>query len=357
MKLIFILLLLLIIPLDVHAIRQTAGQFFADLEPGESAIFKWELQSDEDEPLTVFLYATNQGKELLSFENEIILEPGVLTIIDVTATIPEDYETDIFLQPWMHAQNRGETGNAITINVEMLKFVSLTIGNPVDNISPEQKEDNERIIRELAAKVAKAEAKAQAALEKANAPPPEKSTFSIGKSESEPTPEPTPEPIPEPIPEPVSHCGAGTELVNGFCKVIQKYDPEPTSSGGSCLIATAAYGTELAPQVQFLREIRDNTVLSTASGTTFMSGFNTLYYSFAPTVADWERENPMFKEAVRVFITPMVSTLSIMTLADSGSEAEVLGLGLSVIMLNLGMYIAAPALIGVKSYNHFKSRK
>jgi hypothetical protein len=53
----------------------------------------------------------------------------------------------------------------------------------------------------------------------------------------------------------------------------------------------------------------------------------------------------------------MVSTLSIMTLADSGSEAEVLGLGISVIMLNLGMYIAAPALIGVKSYKHFKSRK
>jgi len=88
-----------------------------------------------------------------------------------------------------------------------------------------------------------------------------------------------------------------------------------------------------------------------------MTGFNQLYYSFSPTIADMERENPMFQEAVRAFITPMVSTLSIMTLADSGSEAEVLGLGISVIMLNLGMYIAAPALIGVKSYQHFKSRK
>ncbi|KFM21447.1 Ig family protein [Marine Group I thaumarchaeote SCGC AAA799-B03] len=123
------------------------------------------------------------------------------------------------------------------------------------------------------------------------------------------------------------------------------------------MIATAAYGTELAPQVQFLREIRDNTVMSTASGASFMTGFNQLYYSFSPTIADWERENPMFQEAVRAFITPMISTLSIMTLAEDGSEVEVLGLGISVIALNLAMYIAAPALIGFKVHKSLKSRK
>jgi len=172
-----------------------------------------------------------------------------------------------------------------------------------------------------------------------------------------PEPEPTaPEPEPTaPEPEPEPECGAGTELVNGICQVIKTSEPEAT--GGGCLIATAAYGTELAPQVQFLREIRDNTVMSTASGTAFMTGFNQLYYSFSPTIADMERENPMFQEVVRAFITPMVSTLSIMTLAEDGSEVEVLGLGISVIALNLGMYIAAPALIGFKVHNHFKSKK
>jgi len=159
----------------------------------------------------------------------------------------------------------------------------------------------------------------------------------------------------EPEPEPEPTCGAGTELVNGICQVIKTSEPE--ANGGGCLIATAAYGTELAPQVQFLREIRDNTVMSTASGTAFMTGFNQLYYSFSPIIADMERENPMFQEVVRAFITPMVSTLSIMTLAEDGSEVEVLGLGISVIALNLGMYIAAPALIGFKVHNHFKSRK
>jgi len=131
---------------------------------------------------------------------------------------------------------------------------------------------------------------------------------------------------------------------------------EKEGSGG-CLIATAAYGSELAPQVQLLREVRDNTVMSTASGAAFMTGFNQFYYSFSPYIADMERENPMFQESVRVFITPMVSTLSIMTLADGGSEIEVLGLGISVIALNLGMYIAAPAVVGFAVSKRLKSRK
>ena len=174
---------------------------------------------------------------------------------------------------------------------------------------------------------------------------------------TKPTPEPEPEPTPEPEPvptEPEPTCGQGTELVNGICQVVTT---EVKGKGGACLIATAAYGTELAPQVQFLREIRDNTVMSTTSGMAFMTGFNQLYYSFSPTIADLEREHPMFQEAVRSFITPMISTLSIMTLAEDGSDAQVLGLGISVIILNLGIYIAAPTVIGYKVHKYLKSRK
>ena len=96
--------------------------------------------------------------------------------------------------------------------------------------------------------------------------------------------------------------------------------------------------------------------MGTASGESFMTGFNELYYSFSPTIADWERENPAFQQAVRAFITPMISTLSIMTLADGGSEAEVLGLGISVIALNLAMYVAAPALAGFTIHKQIRSR-
>ncbi len=118
--------------------------------------------------------------------------------------------------------------------------------------------------------------------------------------------------------------------------------------GGGCLIATATYGTELAPQVQLLREIRDNSLLNTESGTVFMKTFNEFYYSFSPTIADYERENPVFKEAVKLAITPMISTLSLME--NANSESEVLSIGISVIALNLAMYIGVPAIIviGIK---------
>ena len=116
---------------------------------------------------------------------------------------------------------------------------------------------------------------------------------------------------------------------------------ESEEKGGGCLIATAAYGSEMAPQVQLLREIRDNQLMNTESGSAFMSGFNELYYSFSPYIADMERENPMFKEIVKAGLTPMLSSLAIMENAES--ESEVLGLGLSVIALNLGMYIGLPA--------------
>lgn len=134
-------------------------------------------------------------------------------------------------------------------------------------------------------------------------------------------------------------------------------ETDSSNNGGGCLIATAAYGTELAPQVQFLREIRDSTVMSTSSGAAFMTGFNQLYYSFSPAIADMERENPMFQETVRAFITPMISTLSIMTLAEDGNDTQVLGLGISVIALNLGMYVASPVLIGFKILKYSKLRK
>ena len=116
-------------------------------------------------------------------------------------------------------------------------------------------------------------------------------------------------------------------------------------SGGGCLIATAAFGSELSPQVQFLREIRDNTVLQTESGTIFMAGFNQFYYSFSPTVADYERENPTFKEAVKLTLTPLLTSLTLLHYADIDSESEMLGYGIGVILLNIGMYFVAPAVL------------
>ena len=135
----------------------------------------------------------------------------------------------------------------------------------------------------------------------------------------------------------------------------KKIEPDTVNSdnnqGGGCLIATAAYGSEMAPQIQLLREIRDNKVMSTNTGASFMTGFNQFYYSFSPTIADMERDNPIFKEVVKLGITPMISSLSIMSAADS--EQEIIVYGIGVILMNAGMYFVAPAIVIYKIRKYF----
>ena len=138
----------------------------------------------------------------------------------------------------------------------------------------------------------------------------------------------------------------GEVFLKGNC--VSSSDPTASTNpgiprGGGCLIATATYGSELATEVQQLRELRDNQLLQTESGTAFMGTFNDIYYSFSPVIADYERENPLFKEIVKITITPMISSLSLME--NANSESEVLGIGLSVIMLNIGMYLGVPAVV------------
>jgi len=137
----------------------------------------------------------------------------------------------------------------------------------------------------------------------------------------------------------------------------EKSEDDAGVNGGGCLIATAAFGSEMAPQVQFLRELRDNTVLQTQSGTSFMTGFNQFYYSFSPIVADYERENPTFKEIVKITLTPLLTSLTLLQYADIDSESEMLGYGIGIILLNIGMYFVAPAVLIMKVRKKIQNRK
>ena len=139
----------------------------------------------------------------------------------------------------------------------------------------------------------------------------------------------------------------GEILINGNCSSNLQISNDG-EEGGGCLIATATYGSEMAPQVQKLREIRDNKLLTTQSGTAFLSSFNEFYYSFSPTIADYERQNPVFKEFVKFSITPMIATLSILNYVDVDSEEQVLGYGISLVVLNALMYFGIPIVAIIK---------
>jgi len=309
---------------QAEALQQTSDKLYYVLEVGKTQTLQWGILSDEDKTVIIELRAQGTGSELFSFPSTIEVPPHQMIKVDFTVTIPEDYQNDIELRPQLFALQKGFAEEGISgtvINLEMMTIPSIKIGDAPEFVAP------------VVAKPAKVDPEIIKKDPKSTEVKPSESTsFTFN------TPEDSTEKMDK---DPQRECRNGTVVVDGFCQVIQTPEPTP-EPGGGCLIATAAYGTELAPQVQFLREIRDNTVMSTASGMSFMTGFNQFYYSFSPTIADMERENPMFQEAVRAFITPMISTLSIMTLAENGSEAEVLGLGISVIMLNLGMYVAAP---------------
>ena len=87
-----------------------------------------------------------------------------------------------------------------------------------------------------------------------------------------------------------------------------------------------------------------------------MGGFNEFYYSFSPTIADWERQSPIFKETVKLTITPMLSSMSILNYANIHSEQQMLGYGIGVILLNIGMYFVAPAIVILKVRNIFNPK-
>ena len=152
-----------------------------------------------------------------------------------------------------------------------------------------------------------------------------------------------------------NHLQAFQKLIDSFTvlAVPEQISTTETPEGGGCLIATATFGSEFAPQVQQLREIRDNFLTKTESGSAFMKSFNQFYYSFSPTIADLERENPAFKEMVKLVITPLLTSLSILNYVDMYSEAEVLGYGISLILLNVGMYFVVPTVIIFQTKKRF----
>ena len=139
--------------------------------------------------------------------------------------------------------------------------------------------------------------------------------------------------------------GAGIKSQKEDTVVVKNEGADDNSKGGGCLIATAAFGSELAPQVQLLREIRDNKVMSTASGAAFMSGFNQFYYLFSPAVADLERQSPELRWLVNIAITPALHILGIMSVAEPGSEVAVMVMGSTALLAITAAYVMAPIII------------
>ena len=93
-----------------------------------------------------------------------------------------------------------------------------------------------------------------------------------------------------------------------------------------CIIATATYGSELSPEVMFLRKFRDNIVLSTYSGIRFYAAFDAFYYSWSPYFAQFMHQNLWTKTPMKILLYPLIGGLylsSILSLPIIGINPEV----------------------------------
>lgn len=304
------------------AFQQVAGPIVYELQPGEEKTMKWGLISDSDDPTTISFRVEGSGSELVHLPDTMKMNPRGSVGVDVRVSVPSDYQNDILLKPAIYATQLGESGGQTTINIAMKKVLTIKIGNPTET-EIEQKS--------TAAKPSEGPTTSE---QPGTGEPPAQKKIKPGQQlviNTEEAPKESERP-----------CAPGTVRENGQCVPVKE-----SSQGGGCLIATASFGSELAPQVQALREVRDSIVFGTYGGGAFMSAFNTVYYSFSPTVSDWERQSPALKEAVRIAITPMVSSLSILNLVDIDSQYRMLGYGIGIVLLNVGMYLVAPA-IGIR---------
>jgi len=117
-----------------------------------------------------------------------------------------------------------------------------------------------------------------------------------------------------------------------------------------CIVASAAHGSELAPEVQFLREFRDRTVMSTFAGAQFMRIFNNFYYSFSPAIAQHVKASPYIAAATRALMYPLLLSLhaaaSALPALSANSEIALPFIGILTSCV-IGIMYLAPALVTV----------
>jgi peptide/nickel transport system substrate-binding protein len=133
---------------------------------------------------------------------------------------------------------------------------------------------------------------------------------------------------------------AATDRAEVYDNLVKNTGTEgPTGSG--CLIVTATFGSPLASEVQLVRDFRDHSISQSYTGSRFMPGFNTWYYSFSPQVSSYINDHPFTKPAMQVILTPLLGIV------------RVSQIGYSLLAFNPELATFAALIIGSTMYAGF----
>ncbi|MEA1871892.1 MAG: CFI-box-CTERM domain-containing protein, partial [Chloroflexota bacterium] len=95
-----------------------------------------------------------------------------------------------------------------------------------------------------------------------------------------------------------------------------------TTTPSFCFIATAAYGTPMAKEVQILREFRDGYLLTNPLGQALVD----LYYRVSPPIAEFITEHPSLKPIVRTGLVPAVAMSTVAVNTTPAEKTVTVGL-------------------------------
>jgi hypothetical protein len=102
--------------------------------------------------------------------------------------------------------------------------------------------------------------------------------------------------------------GTTSTTTDGGTTSTDTWDPSKVPSSPSCFVATAAYDTPLAPNVQFLRQLRDQTLKKSRSGELLFEKFFEKYNLFAPDIVEMMTADPQMKELIKLaFVNPIIN--------------------------------------------------
>jgi len=101
--------------------------------------------------------------------------------------------------------------------------------------------------------------------------------------------------------------------INGNCtiKMVQTSQTQTPPPQTGCIIATATYGSSMAPEVIFMRNVRDNMIGSTDIGKTLVTGWNAFYYSWSPPIAEMISKNHNLQPIFQSILMPLVATIHV----------------------------------------------